>query len=74
MRTMHVTEHTRHAPQTPRAMDAMRPAQAFGPPPIPTALDPRRWLGVVLAMAAGAIARIARLGARAWTRPGVTGA
>jgi hypothetical protein len=68
MRTTHTTEHT------PRAMDAMRPWQAFGPPPTPAALDPRRWLGVVLAVLKGATARIARPGVRTWGRYGDTGA
>jgi hypothetical protein len=52
----------RTLPATPHAMDAMRPWQAFGAPPAPSALDPRRWLGVVLRMVAGAAARVARSG------------
>jgi hypothetical protein len=66
MRTTHVAEHTPHIPHAMDVMDAMRPWQAFGPPPAPAALDPRRWLGVMLATLAGVAARLARpaLGAR----------
>jgi hypothetical protein len=39
--------------------DAMRPWQAFGTPPAPAALDPRRWIGTVLTMVAGVAARVA---------------
>jgi hypothetical protein len=62
MRTTHITKHP---PHTWSAMDAMCPWQAFGAPPAPAALDPRRWLGVALAMLAGVGAWIARPGARA---------
>jgi hypothetical protein len=62
MRTPHRTPHTSHAPL---AMDAMPPWRAFGPTPAPSALDPRRWLGIALAMLAGVAARMARPGATA---------
>ena len=55
MRTTHSTPLTLHMPL---AMDAMRPCQAFGAPPAPSALDPRRWFGVVGARLAGVAARI----------------
>jgi hypothetical protein len=64
MRRTHTTE------PTPRAMDAMRPWQAFGLPSAPAALDPRRWLAVVLAVLERATARIARPGAWTWGRSG----
>ena len=45
MRTPHSTPDV---PRAPHEMDAMPPWRAFGAPPAPSALDPRRWLGVVL--------------------------
>jgi hypothetical protein len=70
---MRMTPVTEHAPHIPRAMDAVRPWQAFDTPPTPTALDPRRWLGVVLAMLAGVAARMTRPRAGARGRAGRTG-
>ena len=59
MRTPHSTPP--HAtPGTPYAMDVMRPSLAFGSPPAPSALDPRRWLGVVLRMVTRTAARVVR--------------
>src|ERR1051325_5036161 len=55
MRTPHSTPDVPHARHR---MDAMRPWRAFGTPPAPSALDPRRWLGVVLRMVADVAARL----------------
>ena len=52
MRTTHRTPHT------PLAMDVMPPWRAFGTPPAPSALDPRRWFGAVIAVLAGIAARV----------------
>jgi hypothetical protein len=57
MRTPHSTPHS-----TPHTMDAMPPWRAFHTPAVPSATDPRRWLGVVLRTVAAVSARIARLG------------
>ena len=54
MRTPHSAPDVPHAPHE---MDAMPPWRAFGTPPAPSALDPRRWLGVVLRMVADVAAR-----------------
>ena len=52
---------TPRAPRTPRAplaMDIMPPQRAFGSAPVPTALDPRRWLGLLFATLARMTARV----------------
>lgn len=51
---------TPRAPRTPRAplaMDIMPPQRAFGSAPVPTSLDPRRWLGLLFATLARLTAR-----------------
>ena len=64
MRTPHSTPDV---PRAPHGMDAMPPWRAFGAPPAPSAVDPRRWLGVVLRMVAEGAAR---LGVAAWAPVG----
>ena len=51
------------APRAPLAMDIMPPQRAFGAAPVPTSLDPRRWLGLLFRA-------VARLTARAAGGPG----
>jgi hypothetical protein len=51
MRTTHQTL------PTALAMDVMPPWRAFRTPSVPSALDPRRWFGAVLAVLAGVAGR-----------------
>ena len=62
MRTPHSTPQP---PHTSHTMDAMPPWRAFGPTPAPSALDPRRWLGVVLRLLARTATRLSRPSATA---------